>query len=259
MCLLLFAFKSHPAYKLILAANRDEYYERPTSPSAFWKDAPHLLAGRDLRAGGTWFGITRNGRLAAITNYRDPATVKKNAPSRGNIVTGFLLGGQDPAEYLQTLAQQADKYNGFNLIVGTNDRLYWYSNHGDGIHRLSPGIHGLSNHLLNTAWPKVTRGKDALARLLSEGSNPQAEDLFRILGDRTIPGDKSLPHTGVGLEWERILSPIFITSPTYGTRSSTLLFVDLKNRITFAERTYDSRPDDPTTVRFEFPIEHGQI
>ena len=256
MCLLLFAFKTHPSYKLILAANRDEYYDRPTAPSAFWKDAPNLLAGRDLRAGGTWLGITRSGRLAAITNYRDPAGTKKNAPSRGRIVTGFLLGREGPAEYLGELDREGTDYNGFNLIVGENDRLCWYSNHGPGVHRLSPGMYGLSNHLLDTPWPKVVRGKDALKRLLSEDadlSSPEA--LFRILGDSTSPDDRDLPDTGIGFEWERILSPIFITSPNYGTRSSTLLLIDHQDRVTFIERTFNSSPEHTSSVKYEFEIQ----
>lgn len=256
MCLILLAFKTDPAYKLILAANRDEYYDRPAAPAAFRKESPHLLAGKDLRAGGTWIGITRDGRIGAITNHRDPASVKKNAPSRGRLVSNFLKGREGPVEYLDKLAREADRYNGFNLIIGEKDQVYWYSNRGDGVKELSPGIHGLSNHLIDTPWPKVVRGKDALARHLSKGENPSPEKLFNILRDRTMAHDDTLPDTGVGLEWERILSPIFILSPAYGTRSSTILFIDLQDHVTFIEKSFDSDPDHVSTRKYEFRIEH---
>ena len=255
MCLLLLYVETHPEYKLLLAANRDEYYDRPTAPATFWKEAPYLLAGRDLRAGGTWLGITRKGRIAATTNYRDPASVKTNAPSRGRLVSDFLLGEEDPVEYLDMLAEEQDRYNGFNLIIGEKDHLYWYSNRGDGARKLSPGIYGLSNRLLDTPWPKLTRSKAALAHLLSEQKKPSTEALFHMLRDRTIADDERLPDTGVGIEWERVLSPIFITSPTYGTRSSTLIFIDRNDRVTFIERTFNLNPDHPTSVRYEFQLE----
>ena len=254
MCLLLIALKTHPAYELILLANRDEYYDRPTSPAAFWDGAPFLLAGKDLQGGGTWLGITRNGRIAAVTNYRDPASVRESAPSRGRLVSDFLLGQEGPLEYLDKLDREAGKYNGFNLIIGDQGQLFWYSNRGDGVRALSPGIYGLSNYLLDTPWPKVVRGKDALTRLLSGQRAPSLEELFHILADRTIPDDACLPHTGVELEWERILSPIFIVSPTYGTRSSTVLLIDVQDRVTFVEKTFNSDLDHATSVRYEFKV-----
>ncbi len=255
MCLLLLAVQKHPDYKLILAANRDEYYDRPTAPAEFWSEAPHLLAGKDLRAGGTWLGITRQGRIAAITNYRDPASIKTNAPSRGRLVSGFLLGQASPERFLKGLAQEKDRYNGFNLIIGEKDQLYWFSNRGDGAHKLSPGLYGLSNRLLDTPWPKVTRSKEAMASLLSKQKNPPQDKLFRMLGDRTIARDEQLPDTGVGMEWERILSPIFITSPTYGTRSSTVMLIDRNNGVTFTEKTFNSDPEHATSIQYEFKIE----
>jgi len=255
MCLILFAIQSHPDYKLVIAANRDEFYERPTAPAAFWDDEPGLLAGRDLRAGGTWLGITTKGRIAAITNYRDPSSIKSNAPSRGSLVTGFLSGRQSPAEYLEGLKKKAHEYNGFNLIVGEKHELYWYSNRGQGIRGISSGIYGLSNHLLDSPWPKVTRGKKMFRRLLSEEKDPVPKAFFSMLADRSIPDDGSLPDTGVGLEWERMLSPIFITSPAYGTRSSTLLFIDHYDGVTFIERTFNSSPAHAVTVKHEFRIQ----
>jgi uncharacterized protein with NRDE domain len=255
MCLLLLALHVDPVYKLVIAANRDEYYDRPTRPAAFWEDAPGLLAGRDLRAGGTWLGITTRGRIAAITNYRDPASNKSHAPSRGKLVSNFLLGQDSPPDYLGGLMQEAHQYNGFNLIIGKIDELYWYSNRGGKTRTLSPGIYGLSNSLLNTPWPKVAQGKRAMKCVLSAGKGPPYEALFHVLLDRSIPDDGRLPDTGVGLEWERILSPIFIKSPTYGTRSSTVLSIDRANRVTFIERTFDSDPNHATTVKYEFQIE----
>ena len=255
MCLLLLAVQKHPDYKLVLAANRDEYYDRPTAPAAFWDEAPHLLAGKDLRAGGTWLGITKTGRIAAITNYRDPAAVISGAPSRGNLVSDFLLGRQSPERFLEGLAPEKDRYNGFNLIIGVNDQLYWFSNRGDKAHKLSPGIYGLSNRLLDTPWPKLTRSKEAMVHLISNQKKPSQDALFQMLLDRTEADDDQLPDTGVGTEWERILSPIFISSPTYGTRSSTIILVDQQNRVTFSEKTFNSDPQHATSVEYEFQIQ----
>jgi len=254
MCLLLLAVQKHPDYKLVLAANRDEYYDRPTAPAAFWEEAPHLLAGKDLRAGGTWLGITKQGRIAAVTNYRDPASMKTSAPSRGKLVSRFLLGQENPEHFLEGLVPEKDRYNGFNLIIGENDQLYWFSNRGDGAHRLSSGIYGLSNRLLDTPWPKLTRSKETMARLISKQKNPSQDDLFQMLLDRTVADDNQLPDTGVGMEWERILSPIFIMSPTYGTRSSTLILIDQHNRVTFTEKTFNADPEHATSVVYEFQI-----
>jgi uncharacterized protein with NRDE domain len=253
MCLILFAWKAHAAYPLILAANRDEFYERPSAPAAFWPDTPGLLAGRDLKAGGTWLGVTRSGRLAAITNYRDPASLKQGAPSRGELVSDYLLGQESPGEYLRRLAPRAGRYNGFSLLVGDRSELFYYSNRGEAV-RPAPGIHGLSNHLLDTPWPKVERGKQALERLLVGEQNPSPEALIGILASRSKPPDNWLPDTGVGLEWERILSPLFIESPTYGTRCSTALLVDRQGAVTFVERVFDGGSESRWTSRFDFRI-----
>ena len=255
MCLLVFAFKTHPSYKLILAANRDEFFERPTAPAKFWDETPQLLAGKDLKAGGTWLGITKQGKIAAITNYRDPSSIKKNAPSRGRIVSHYLVGNEDPDVYLRKLLKDADQYNGFNLILGNRDDLYWCSNRSGGYRRLSAGIYGLSNHLLDTPWPKISLSKDALSRLISAGKNPSPETLFRLLADRSIPDDSRLPSTGVGIEWERILSPVFIVSSNYGTRSSTLLFIDRQDHVSFYERTFSPPDDHVSDSNHEFDIE----
>lgn len=253
MCLLLFSFREHFRYPLVLAANRDEDYDRPSASAFFWDDVPDMLAGRDLRKGGTWFGITKKGRIAALTNYRDPASVKDDAPSRGWLVGDFLSGHKQSLTYLQNLASRADRYNGFSLILGDLSRLYYFSNR-DGMFELSPGLYGLSNHLLDTPWPKVKRGKEALRSLLSREEKPLPEEIFNILTDRSMPDDESLPDTGVGLEWERILSPMFISSPTYGTRSSTVLMIDRRGHVTFIERTFHAHPEPFMTAKFEFRI-----
>ena len=201
-------------------------------------------------------GITRNGRIAAITNYRDPTTLKSNAPSRGELVTRFLLGNASPRAFIDGLAHEGDHYNGFNLVLGTKDGLWWYSNRAKEPRSLGPGYYGLSNHLLDTPWPKVVQSKESFTALLSQEGSPAPEPLFHMLADRRVAPDGDLPDTGVGLEWERILSPIFITSPAYGTRSSTLVLIDDEDRVTFLERIYDRKNrSGQETCQYRFPIE----
>jgi uncharacterized protein with NRDE domain len=254
MCLILFSYKPSKQYSLVLAANRDEYYERPSSPAAFWTDAPKVLAGRDLEGGGTWMGVTRSGRFAALTNYRDPASFRKGAPSRGLLVKNFLAGMDSPAVYMKFLKAHADKYNGFCLIFGDPSQVYYFSNRSKDAVALSPGLYGLSNRFLDTPWPKVEKGKAALARLISNKQLP-FEDVFSLLADQTRVKDENLPDTGVELTWERILSSIFITSPVYGTRSSILLTIDRKGHVTFIERTFNGHPESWMTAKFEFRIQ----
>jgi uncharacterized protein with NRDE domain len=255
MCLILLAIQKHPKYKLILAANRDEYYERPSEPPHFWEDAPHLLAGRDLVAGGTWLGITRHGRIAAVTNYRDPASVKPNAPSRGKLVSDFLESDLDPLSYLDLIRPEKDRHNGFNLILSSLDRITWYSNRSGEATQLLPGVYGLSNHLLDTPWPKVVRSKAMFEQVVCTEKKLSTESLFRILADQTLAADDRLPSTGVPIEWERILSPIFITSPTYGTRSSTVLLIDREEHVAFLNRTFNGHLEPISTSEFEFVLE----
>jgi uncharacterized protein with NRDE domain len=255
MCLILLALQKHPKYKLLVAANRDEYYERPSQPPHFWKEAPHLLAGRDLVASGTWLGITRKGRIAAVTNYRDPANVKSDAPSRGKLVSDFLLSDLDAVPYLDFVRREKDRYNGFNLLLGNRERITWYSNRSDQVVPLPPGVYALSNHLLDTPWPKVVRAKASFEEIVSAAKNPSVESLFRLLKDQTVAPDDRLPHTGVPLEWERVLSSIFITSPTYGTRSSSLVLIDKEDRVTFLDRTFDGSPEPVSTCELHFALE----
>lgn len=251
MCLILFSYRATPGYRLVLTANRDEFYDRPTAPMHIWQDGPAILAGRDLKAGGTWLGVDSNKRFAALTNVRNPADVKPNSPSRGDIVTDFL-NRELPAEgFLKELGRTAERFNGFNLLVMDGSGLFWYSNKGPGPRKLASGIFGLSNALLNTDWPKVTQGRNALEASLKEHSGPDSEALFTMLKDEKRPHDSRLPDTGVGLDCERLLSPRFIKSPTYGTRSSTVLTLNDDGRLVIEERSFDpADPERSPTNRF---------
>ena len=237
MCLITFALDCHRDHKLILAANRDEYFDRPTAQATFWDDAPSILAGRDLLSGGTWLGVTRDGRLAAVTNFRDPSRKIAEPLSRGAVVADYLKGGLNSEDFLQRLDTLAGLCDGFNIIYGDTEGLYYFSNRGGTPGRIPAGIHGLSNHLLDTPWPKVTVAKEKLAELISrETLDP--ESLFSAMKDESPFPDNRLPDTGVGIDRERLLSPLFIHGSDYGTRSTTLLFIDRNNTITFIERSY---------------------
>lgn len=239
MCLILFSYKKHDKYKLILAANRDEFYSRPTEPVSRWNDGSGIIAGKDLEAGGTWMGVTENGRFSALTNYRNPRAIKSEVLSRGLLVSEFLKKGSAPPEkYLEDVAKQKEMYNGFNLLAGDKEDLYYFSNMEGRIRKVQPGVYGLSNHLLDTPWPKTENGKAGLQRIIDsdELENPGA--YFSMLSDSTTPPDHLLPDTGMGLDWERILGPVFIKSEIYGTRSSSLLLVDYSGRCVFAEKTW---------------------
>ncbi|WP_034297320.1 NRDE family protein [Herbaspirillum sp. RV1423] len=229
MCLIIFAWKVIPGMPLIAAANRDEFYQRPASAAGWWEDRPDIYAGRDLQAGGTWLGVTREGRFAALTNVRAPSEKRPDAPTRGKLVSDYLAGDFTPQQYVEHIRADAGQYNGFNLIAGDRDTLLWYSNKGDEDPRngqpLGYGVYGLSNALLDTPWPKVTRAKAQFASLLCQGA-PE-ETFFELLSDSTRANDCRLPSTGVSLELERVLSSIFICSPDYGTRASTVVRVPI--------------------------------
>jgi len=239
MCLIVLAYRVHPSYPVVIAANRDEFYARPTAALAQWPDAPNIVAGRDLEGGGTWMGISREGRLAALTNYRDPGRQRAEAPSRGHLVRDFLGGSGSLNQYIQKLSSTGEDYNGYNIILYARNRWVYYSNRGAAPREIPPGIHGLSNHLLNTPWPKVQRSCRAVERLLASKRPPAVMALMDILQDRTIPPDDALPRTGVGLEWERRLGAVFIHSAIYGTRSSTVLLMDREGAVQVCERTFD--------------------
>ena len=254
MCLIVFAWKSHPQYKLILAANRDEFFERKTKKAQFWQDDSQILAGRDLQAGGTWMGITRNGRFAALTNYRDLKDIKENAPSRGKLTAEYLKENYTVEEFFQKIKENIKEYNGFNLIMGNKDDLWYLSHKKESLIKIKPGIHGLSNHLLNTSWPKVKNGKERMKKII-ERDFILSEDLLLALKDETLAPDDQLPDTGVGLELERNLSASFILMDQYGTRCSTILLIDKNDQVLFHERNYEKGKRINPDQIFQFKIE----
>ncbi len=255
MCLVLVAIESHPDYALVVAANRDEFYERPTAPARFWPDAPNILAGRDLQAGGTWLGMDRQGRFAAVTNYRQGQREPPAPRSRGRLVSEFLTSRMRPGEYVQRATREADLYNGFNLLVGVPGELHYFSNREGRARRLAPGVYGLSNHLLDTAWPKVASSKRAFETLLASRGPELITGLLSLLGDRTRPPDHTLPRTGIDSEWERLLSSAFIESDRYGTRSSTVVLVSRAGLVEFVERGFGPRGAAGGEVRIEFELD----
>jgi uncharacterized protein with NRDE domain len=259
MCIILFAFDCHPDYKFICAANRDEYYSRPTREASFWENK-NILAGKDLVRGGTWLGITRSGRFAALTNYRDPSAFMPDALSRGLLVLSCLESSEPAPAIIRRVSKDDGAYNGYNLLLGDMDGLYYHSNRlpGSEVH-IEPGVHGLSNSLLDVPWPKVEKGKKRLEDCVLSG-NIEPEALFNILSDDEPAPDEELPHTGVSYRWEKILSSIFVKSEDYGTCSSTVLLVGRDGRVRFWERSYE-----PASGRvrgnlfFEFNIEPAAV
>lgn len=243
MCLIVFAWRVVPGVPLIAAANRDEFYDRPSAPAAPWADNPRIIGGRDLQGGGTWMGITQDGpsgpRFAAITNIRSPRDFRADAPSRGELVAAFLAGGVDAAGYIGHIRGRAADYNGFNLVIGDREALYWYSNRAGDDPRngqpLEPGIHGMSNGLLDEPWPKVVQTKAQFASLLCLGAPEEA--YFDMLADTTQAPDRRLPETGVSREVERQLSAVCIDSPGYGTRTSTVVRLPADAPASLVERT----------------------
>lgn len=256
MCVIFIAHKLHPTYPLLVAANRDEFHHRPTAAAAFWHDDPQLLGGRDLAAGGSWFGVTRGGRFAAVTNFRDPARFRPHRRSRGRLVSDFLTGSDSPDAYLATMAAAAGEYNDFNLICGLiTDRLLSFASRNGPPMTLEPGLYSLSNALLDEPWPKVLTGKRAFQATLQQAGDTLAATLLAILQDRSVPPDHHLPDTGIGLERERLLAPLFIVSPTYGTRSSTVLMVDTNGIVDFREHRWDAAGDLAGEGFFRFTLE----
>jgi uncharacterized protein with NRDE domain len=257
MCLILLALRAHPEYPLVIAANRDEFYARPTAAAELWEDSPRVLAGRDLVCGGTWLGVDVDGRFAAVSNFRDGRKAPRpQAPSRGLLVTEYLTGAEPVTDYLSSVQARRDLYNGFNLIAGDLTTVLYGSNRTPSPRRLDSGIFGVSNHSLDTPWPKLERGKAGLRRLLGHRAL-DIEALFALLADRRISPDADLPDTGVGIEWERFLSPIFIESAHYGTRSSTVLLFDRAGRLVFIERSFKPGQEKLKTRRFDVTLGKG--
>lgn len=240
----------------MIAANRDEFYARPTAAAGPWPDAPQVIGGRDLRAGGSWLGVTRTGRWAAVTNFREPGEYRTEAPSRGDLVGDYLKGDLTPAAYLAGLAPRAQEFNGFNLLVGDRENVRWFSNRGGGhpLHgrALEPGVYGLSNHLLDTPWPKVEAGRADLERALETGADP--DTILEGLLDRTLADEASLPDTGVPAELERVLSSRFISGTEYGTRCSTVIRIDRDGQAQLLERSF-TPPDIVSVSRHDFVLE----
>lgn len=254
MCTIAVSHRVHPRYPLIVAANRDEFYERPSAAAAFWENDDDILAGRDLRGGGTWMGITRRGRFAALTNLRNGPGERAGAPSRGEIVVDFLRSNERPQSFLDALSSVSDRYNGFNLLVSDRAALGYYSNRGRGPEMLEPGVYALSNALLGTDWPKIRRMREALETLTTT-PRVRGEDLLEVLNDSEIAPDDALPGLGGEPEWERALSAIFISTPEYGTCSSTAIVTDAEGRVEFVERRAPAHTGGEATVRrFEFDV-----
>jgi uncharacterized protein with NRDE domain len=255
MCLVLLGLQSHLELPFILAANRDEFYERPTAPAEFWEDAPGVLAGRDLSAGGTWLGIDRRGRFAAVTNYRQGQRERQAPRSRGRLVSDFLAGQMTAREHSEQVQRTAGQYNGFNLLVGDAQETLYYSNREDRPRTLGPGLYGLSNHLLDSPWPKVTSSKTAFGALVHREPSDLTAGLFVLLSDRRRPAVDSLPSTGVGPEWEQLLSSAFIASESYGTRSSTVVLIHRNGEVVFIERSFGPGGVAAGQVHIAFPLD----
>jgi len=262
MCLAVIAIGAQARLPLLIAANRDEFHERAALPAHWWDEG--ILAGRDAVGGGTWFGITRGGRWALVTNFREGTPRDPDAPSRGALVTMALRSREAPLVCAARIAADGARYHGFNLLVGDAAASCAYaSNRASGARALGSGFFGLSNHLLETPWPKVVNAKARLAAALAaepaDGADPVGDDAlvpkaFALLADRTQAATGALPLTGVSPEWERLLSPAFIASPTYGTRCSTVLAVDAHDGVRFVERSFDASGNATGDAAFAFRI-----
>jgi uncharacterized protein with NRDE domain len=251
MCLILVAWRGNPNYPFVVAANRDEFHVRPAAAAHWWQHEPQILAGRDLSAGGTWLGITRDGRFAALTNFRGAAR-RDDAPSRGALVTNMLRSRDSVASMLDHLSKVGPNYNAFNVIFSDGERLAVYESTTRAGRELEPGIYGLSNHLLDTPWPKVRHAKSGLSKALEDLPDSGAT-LALLCDDRPAP-DELLPRTGLTQEWERLMSSAFIRADDYGTRCSTIISVDAQGDARFEEWTWDPAGQEQSHVRFEFPI-----
>jgi len=242
MCFVLIASGQSETWPIVLAANRDEFHARPTREADFWPDQPEILAGRDLQAGGTWLGVHRNGRFAALTNFRGPDGNPIKGRSRGLLVLDYLHYETDLESFNRQLVSSANDYEGFNLLYGTLPKLNHFSNRGNQAGELRSGVHGLSNHLLDTPWPKVVRGKNAIRSILQASENKEVdklqENLLKLLMNKTLADDQDLPNTGIDRVLERRLSAIFIQGENYGTRCSTLVLQHHSGDIHFFEQNY---------------------
>ena len=250
MCLLAFALEVHSDYPLVLIGNRDEFHERPADPAHWWR-TPRILAGRDRRGGGGWLGMSRDGALATVTNYREPEVGRAGAPSRGRLVVDAL--SRDPTLFTEQLVRSASTFNGFNLLWGVPEAFYYLNNRGrQRPERLAAGMYGLSNGVLDTPWPKLLRARRALEREVAREGGPSEHGLFDILADRHEPPLEELPDTGIDPDWERLLATAFICNPAYGTRASTVIMVRRDGLVTFRERAFDPSGQSVSERLFRF-------
>jgi uncharacterized protein with NRDE domain len=252
MCLILVVWRRHPQYPCLIAANRDEFHSRAAEPAHWWHDRPQILAGRDLVAGGTWLGVTRTGRFAALTNYRSPQHRRTDVPSRGSLVTDALESRGTALDDLSGLQRVSPGYNGFNLIYSDGQSLAVHESVPQVGRVLAPGIYGLSNHVLDTPWPKVERAKERLHALLDKNIDPTS--VLELLRDDRPARDEDLPGTGMSLEWERLLSSAFIRGSDYGTRCSTIIRIDQDGKVYFDEWTWDASGSESGRASFQFQI-----
>lgn len=253
MCLIFLSFNQHPEFPLIVAANRDEFYNRPATPLDFWQENPKILAGKDLSGGGTWLGVSKTGYFGMLTNYRDMANLKLGAPTRGKLVIDYLAGEFDPSTYLQALDANASKYNGYNIILGKLNDPWYYSNENHKIYRLGTGLYGLSNAFIDTDWPKVTLGKEHFRQVIEQDSF-DTEDLFALMNNKELASDDDLPNTGIGYEKEKLLSSMYIEMSGYGTRNTTILTKDREGNVKILERTYSTKENLISDKEYEFSI-----
>ena len=252
MCIVFIAIKQHAQYPLIIAANRDEFFARPTTPSHFWQTKPRILAGVDQQAGGTWMGINNQGHIAALTNIRSAYNLLPKALSRGRLVKDYLQSPHD--RYHTQLQHTRDNFNGYNLLFGPWQNLQVYNNQLDQLTPLPPSFYGLSNASLNSPWPKLTSGRKLFADYCHGAQSIDDHALFSLLRNNTQADDAALPDTGVSAEWERRLSSIFVESSDYGTRSSTVLKIDNHHHVYWRERSYGSAAQFVSEQSFEFDI-----
>jgi uncharacterized protein with NRDE domain len=252
VCLILLAWRVNPQFPCVLAANRDEFFSRPAEPAQWWPDHSQLLAGRDVLAGGTWLGITKQGRFAGLTNFRQPGPQAVTTRSRGMLVMDLLNSDQALEQSLAQLRDAGPHYNGFSVLFSDGRRLGVYESASGSGRELQPGVYGLSNHLLDTPWPKIQQGKSRLAKALQ--SLPDTAALLELLRDDRPAPDGMLPRTGVSQEWERLLSSAFIRAPGYGTRCSTLICVDARGGVRFGEWSWDETGTLSGDVHFTFAL-----
>ncbi len=253
MCLILLSYQSHPQWRLVVAANRDEHHDRPAAPAAFWSDAPSVLAGRDLRSGGTWMGISRSGRFSAVTNYREPVPRVAPPRSRGSLVADFLQTDTPVRPWVETVREQWHEYGGFSLFTFDTRELLWMSNRSETVKSLEPGIYGLGNLLLDSDEMKVVRGKRALRDALDRQPDEAelAATLLDILADQTPAAADELDREATDPDLEAFLSPIFIRDPRYGTRASAVILVGHEGSIRLVERVWnpDGAPGETRSFR----------